>query len=616
MKTERTSSAEYDMLENTTQNVLMFLGKPEGGKTSLLRSARDNEPTEILERTVILERGKLNLGYNEDERRNVTISTYDFGAQDIYEAEYPIFLRGQNIIALIVIPFDEYRPENHDELVTRWLQNCVLAADCKVLFVISKSDYSRSAETLDIMKREIKQGVLKYIDGEILFLTQEREALRKESPMKGQFDLSRIDLSLKFFERLGSDVKVMSTSIYNTSDLLALKETVQQYVDYSRSDHLPDIFHKVINFIQKEGEKRGYYMTLDEVIKHFKRDYKQKTPLPTRAFKEFKQRINLEEPTDYTKQVETCLEYYHTKGWILWYSGCKRYIYVNVNNILKLHRKLYRHNMDEFLTYDSNMGQFMDETEFKEQKNLLLGSGVMSSKMLTYLWAEFGLDPEEQDSMIKLLLVNDHCFVGQGTEDAPKSLMFPWFIEKKSIETNFSVSDWPEEIPYDNIEFHLNYGFRRIPSTVYERISVGLHQVTKPNSHRRDWKHGLFIQTGQMKLLIQRKIDVESPNLQELSIKFRAPSKDITLLWEWCLDIYGNVINRVIGKAKIIPYKRKAFVCPHCILSGVPFEESERLLLDVVMTSRCGHHTETTCGGSVIAAAFVAPLLRGKSMYS
>ena len=272
--------------------------------------------------------------------------------------------------------------------------------------------------------------------------------------------------------------------------------------------------------------------------------------------------------------------------------------------------------MDEFLTYDSSLEQFMDETEFKKQKNELLRSGLMSSKMLTYLWAEFDLSPEEYDSMIQLLLVNDHCFVGQGTEDVPnnnpKPLMFPWFIEKKFIETNFWVSDWPEEIPYDHIEFHLNYGFRRIPSTIYERISVGLQHVTRANSGRRDWKNGLFVQTGQMKLFIERNMEVETPNLQELSIKFRAPSKDITLLWEWCLDIYENVINRVISQTKIIPYKRKAFVCPHCILNGVPFEETERLPLDVVMKSRCGHHTETTCGGSVIPAAFVAPLLRGK----
>ena len=115
---------------------------------------------------------------------------------------------------------------------------------------------------------------------------------------------------------MGSDVKVMTTSIYSVGDLVALKETVQQYVDYSRS-YLPEFFPKVINFIQEEGANRRYYMTLDELVKYFKRDYRQNTPFRTRAFKEIKQRFHVEDPSDYKNMVETCLEYYHRKGWIL-----------------------------------------------------------------------------------------------------------------------------------------------------------------------------------------------------------------------------------------------------------------------------------------------------------
>ena len=610
MKTEKTTSAAYDMLENTTQNVLMFLGKPEGGKTSLLRSLRTNEPTFTLnaERTVILERGKLDLGYSEKLGRSVIMSTYDFGSKDIYEVEYPMFLRGQNIIVLIVIPFDEYTVENHDELVTKWIQNCVLCADCKVLFVISKSDCSSSLETLEAMKREIRQGVLNYIEGEISFLVQEREALRRELPTKGQVDLSRIDHSIKFFERL-HDVRVTATNIFSTDDLVNLKEAIQWYVDFTRSDLL-DFFSKVINFIQQEGAERPYYMALDDVVKHIKHEYTQNKPFHTRTFVRLKQTLGLVDAIDYRKLVETCLEYYHRKGWILWYSECKKYIYVNVNNILKLHRKLYRQDMDNFLTYDSSMSHLMDEIQLIEQKNLLIQSGVMSSKLLRYLWAEFQLTPEELDSMIKLLLVNDHCFISQGTEDiSEQTLLFPWFVEKKSVETMFWESDWPRETPYDHVEFHLSYRFRRIPPTTYERIIVILHHSMRPNFHSKAWKHGAFVQIGRMKLLIQRHTNDVN---QELSIKFRAPSKELIPLWDWCLDVYKYVIERVMRQSPIIPFKRKLFVCPHCILSGVPFEESQRLHLDVVMNSLCGHRTETTCGRSVIPASYVAPLLQGE----
>ena len=74
----------------------MFLGAAKSGKTSLLQTIEQNSPqlTHLNTRTIILERGDLNLGHN------ITVKTLDFGGHDIYELEYPMFLRGQNIIVL------------------------------------------------------------------------------------------------------------------------------------------------------------------------------------------------------------------------------------------------------------------------------------------------------------------------------------------------------------------------------------------------------------------------------------------------------------------------------------------------------------------------------------
>ena len=287
---------------------------------------------------------------------------------------------------------------------------------------------------------------------------------------------------------------------------------------------------------------------------------------------------------------------------------------MNIDRILELHKKLYREteDLEELLTYNPDKVYSLDEVEFREQRNMFLQSGVMSPDILGYLWTE--LKPDEMDSMIQLLLANGHCYVGNSSECASndsKVLMFPWFVNKKSIDCNFWVKEWPAEIPYDHIEFHLNYGFSRLPSGVYERISVYLQNVLRSNCSRKDWADGVYVQNGTMKLLIQRHTDISVP---ELSIKFRGPCKDIVLLWAWCLNVYKNVLNVVIDQTKVVPYRRKAFVCPHCILSGLPFDKCNKLKLGVVMNSQCEQQSVVTCDTTAIPTAYINPLLKG--MYS
>ena len=143
----KVNSNSGEVSKCTAQNVLMLLGRPEAGKTSLLDTMRASRActTGTADRTVVLEQGVLNLD------KNLSIRTYDFGGHDIYELEYPIFLRGQNIIALIVIDVENYDENQHDQLVTRWLENCILCADCKIIFVLSKCE-NVSPESLEEKK--------------------------------------------------------------------------------------------------------------------------------------------------------------------------------------------------------------------------------------------------------------------------------------------------------------------------------------------------------------------------------------------------------------------------------------------------------------------------------
>ena len=184
---EITSSqkSKTEVWKSTTENILMFLGSPEAGKTSLKRTLKENmpKPTRESDRTVILERDVVSLG------DGISIATLDFGGHDIYELEYPIFLRGQNIIALIVVDFTSYGDHNHDKLVTNWLHNCVLCTDCNVIFVPTKIQ-ELSPERLKIKEDIMRERIQKWLNSEVTFLEDAHSLLSKKmlTPDKGHAD--------------------------------------------------------------------------------------------------------------------------------------------------------------------------------------------------------------------------------------------------------------------------------------------------------------------------------------------------------------------------------------------------------------------------------------------
>ena len=613
LKSEKTSGAKFDMKHNNTKNVLMLLGKPEAGKTSLLTTVREGETafTTEYQRTIILERSNLPL------TPNITISAYDFGAQDIYEIEYPIFLRNQNVIALIVIDAYEYEPEAHDEIVTRWLSNCVLCSECKVVFVLSKCDRLKP-ETVASKKSSLSLKITSYINKEIEFLEKEEASLKKSKGEGGQLDRKRIKQSVDFFRSLQQNITITTTSAYTQTGLERLKLEITKKIDSKEAANLPLFYGKVIHHILQLGSRKRYHVLFDEGLTYLTEEMKTNSSVMA-FFKRKWQRWRNSEP-DTRTILHSILDFYRRKGWVLWYETSERYIYVNVNDILEVHRKLYRHDLDKFLTYnfEKHHNIIDNKITFDEHKDNFLFSGLLSTEILKCLWKEFDLNSDDFQSMVELLMANDHCFVDPYDSDGISSAhvyKFPWFIQHKMLEAEFWENNWPEWTPLNTVEFNLKYTFfSRLPATIYERISVRLHNVTKTQGlDRRDWKNGVYIGRGKMKLLLQRHIDLEDP---ELSIKFRGPCDNIDEIWDWCCKIYKDVLNKLIEQNEIVTYV-KTFVCPHCILTRCSFEDSQHYQISDVLDSVCDIHGQISCkkSGTLVPAAYSQPLLPSKIIF-
>ena len=116
-----------------------------------------------------------------------------------------------------------------------------------------------------------------------------------------------------------------------------------------------------------------------------------------------------------------------------------------------------------------------------------------------------------------------------------------------------------------------------------------------------------------MKLLLQRHIDLKDP---ELSIKFRDPCDKIDEIWNWCCKIYKDVLKKLIKQNEIVTYV-KTFVCPHCILTGRSFEDSQHYQISDVLDSVCDLQEETVCNKSatLVPAACSQSLLPSKIIF-
>ena len=592
---------------STTDNVLMFLGAAESGKTSLLQTMKENSPklTHPNNRTVILERGDLNLGHN------ITTTTLDFGGHDIYELEYPMFLRGQNVIVVILVDLSEYSEEKHDTLVTKWLHNCALATtNCKVLFVPSKTDILLPEEVKN--KAELmKTLIFKSLRQEIDLLYDMKNQIRDNYMKVRQFDADvksdryyfmykreseEIKKSIRFFKCF--EIKILPTSSQNMIGIGELKSNIRYLVEI-REVLLPASWDKILQVIKDSKSQSRFYSSFKQVKKSLAEKSKVSENL--------------------TENMEECLLYLSNKGIVWWYKEDPEYIFNKVENVLQLHKQIYRHDLQESMAFKKSFNSFIpNEVEFQEEKDRFLNSGLMRRHLLECMWLSFKLSDDEMTTMIKLLRLNDQCFekefkAGNKLATDTPFLQFPWFVQ--TAITNY---EWFNKIPSGHLELSYVYTFlRRFPSTFFERLRARLQQILASRHDRTDWADGIFVKVGTVKLLIQKHTRHQTN--PQLTVRLRAPSTDLIPLWKLCLKSYNNVVNDLATKSAMVTYNR-LYICPHCILRGCSIDSAYKLPLSLVMESRCDNQHQQSClspGTSntepeTVPAALLQPLTEGK----
>ena len=287
--------------------------------------------------------------------------------------------------------------------------------------------------------------------------------------------------------------------------------------------------------------------------------------------------------------------------------------------------------LEYHLSYKSIIGT---KDAFDHEKKHFLTSGFLSRNLLQCIWSKFDLDADEFEAMIQLIKINNHCVDGDDPSDAVveyqreelsehrrKYLRFPWFIKDTSLDPKFWNKVWPKCPKEDEIEFQFVCTFfMRFPSTLYERLSVKLHDPTVLSEHftRRDWEHGVYIQIGDFKIVVERVFNPGQNPM--LTVKLRGASNQPVTLWKYYLRIY-HALYSLVDQSPIVTYSME-HVCPHCILTGRPLSEAVRQPLGAVTRDRCGEQLKGTCENAQeddppiakVPMAFLLPLKSGKTV--
>ena len=151
------------------------------------------------------------------------------------------------------------------------------------------------------------------------------------------------------------------------------------------------------------------------------------------------------------------------------------------------------------------------------------------------------------------------------------------------------------------------------------KISTELqkHFKNRSDCYRADWLDGIYIQTEKINIMVQRQMVVsEERQHEQLVVSLRTHCSGIFDLWESCVMIHDEIVNKVMEANSVVTYN-KLFICPHCILTERPLESAHKLPLGKVMQSRCSNVYTDFCPNedtenrkeSVVPAAFYHPTI-------
>ena len=272
---------------------------------------------------------------------------------------------------------------------------------------------------------------------------------------------------------------------------------------------------------------------------------------------------------------------------------------------------VFRHDLEKHMSYDTNadLQKEFNKTDYKNTIEDFKTQGLLSLKLLTYLWKdEFG-EVENQDEVLELMKCLDICqeMCDKNNDDEnEKKYFFPWFVtnkEEPSILRDMYDTDC------SHITLHLYCICKPdIPVNVTELLIVHLQRLASEEgflNEREAWRDGLYVSDGDLKATVLR-----SAATQSLEIYVKDEITEIFSAWKVFRKLKESLLEILSNWHGIV--EDLYIPCFHCKY----VKKSEPFLwpLQKVFGTRRDKVYTSCSGDNKVPAALVTMINTGKKL--
>ena len=558
---------------------VVVVGESMAGKTSLVDALMKGTPTEIRvdERTLGVVFFHWKPEPHVDELELVVV---DCAGQKKYQMTHQLFIsEGALFVLAVHLPRYTFEsPESYQEHVGQWISMIgARISRARILVVPTHIDECRNQEEIDLKCKNIltnmkeqREEMAREIDNKSKHMkTTERHCVSPEEMAKilekhqeQKDNLPFISLQYKEInENFNDDVAMTVTPVSNTK-LDGMVTLRKELVRIARNKNLSPYIDRNLPESWVNMEK--------EIAKYRKTDN-----TPCLSIVDL-QEVLKERGIDVSEyELCSCVSYLDAIGELQYFKkidGLVKNVVINPYWICSVLRQIFRHDMDESLKYNDSVRK-MDIVpfQFDQDKQTLLGSGVMTQTLLRCVWAEFLKESDEIFSqLIKMLthfgLACEMPAVGNDIDapDGPPSVCYliPWFF--KNTRPKSMSNQWPARADAEQVEVTAGYALPQyVPVGLFQRFSVLCHKH-EPVDYEH-WRNGFYMKFDDV--LIESKVE-SADKCGTLKVAGRAPRNQLDNLWRTLLILLEEVkklLNEWPG-LNFVPFT----VCPKCVEIGLP----------------------------------------------
>ena len=455
---------------------------------------------------------------------------YDHGGHWIYSITTPLFVSKASIL-FIVHDVSKVQPEEINQTTEVLRLAFHQYPDNKMYIIFTHTDLidaNQVAQNSDFLMGKLKQ----YLDTEISNLN--KLLIQKKSDARQDIVDDTAQL-LEHFKEKRSNLPVFCVSSQNYE---GMEEVKQCLMKVAREKHV-DVPESWVKFYNEILETKKIYLTLNEIAQ-----------------------------LSYGSEFLVLLHYFSDSNLCLHYENnpfLKDYVFPDIDLLVNLFKSLFCHNLAQKINYDNNekVQAIFKKVQFDRAICQYEKEGLLSTKLLSYLWEQYGLSVDDQDVLLHLMHSFNLCY---SISEDELLHFFPWFVESQEPPQHI-VRDLQKKYDKEHAFLQLQCEFfNRIPLNVFEMISVCVQRIVTQKyhkvRHRYAWKDGLEVSFDSVKCILSRSKDNST-----IDVCLFGKVNDLPQVWTVIESLFqdlDSVLKPFDGVIRSIH-----FICRHCVISRI-----------------------------------------------